>query len=357
MIIDYYDIWLDEADINEINNTSDDIRIEYYPRKPTPMNAVLDELVPDILLFLNSEEVQAIINSTKLLKSFYSIVKIIKERAKNKEIKKVTAKTCELKEANVIINANNVKILLPVDKTISTTDYLKLALQIPTTSIPKDKELIISFENDIFRVEDLETYGKRKIPFENTKEENDSNYYEMLEQSFISAMLKVDEIKEENAVKKKEEELQEWQAFIGYKDYSNERGIKKAVLSFLNNIAVLFKIMFFSKKKRLEVSATGVLLQSFMSIFFHFIKIILFILALLFIVIIFYHPNLEFSVISRVGCVALSLISFFFSGVFRLMAIEVDQMSDREKIFGLFAAVMSVIPLAETIAGFVRGVI
>lgn len=198
MIIDYYDIWLDEADINEINNTSDDIRIEYYPRKTTPMNAVLDELVPDILLFLNSEEVQAIINSTKLLTSFYSIVQKIKDRVKNKEIKKVTAKTCELKEANVIINANNVKILLPVDKTISTTDYLKLALHIPTASIPKDKELIISFENNIFRVEDSETYGNRKTSFETTKAEDDSNDYDKLEQIISNAILKAEGIKEEN---------------------------------------------------------------------------------------------------------------------------------------------------------------
>jgi hypothetical protein len=44
------------------------------------------------------------------------------------------------------------------------------------------------------------------------------------------------------------------------------------------------------------------------------------------------------------------------SRIFRLMAIEIGQTSNREQVLGVFTAVMSVIPLVEKIVELFKGV-
>ncbi len=202
MIISYYDFWLNEEDEKEIESVCDGVVVEYKRKKAGVMNAALDELFPDILLSFNSPEVQAVSTAIDLAVFIVGIISKIRSVVKQKKVSKVTPKTCEKKEANILVEVDNVKILLPEDSTIfSLEEYIALALNLATTKdIPPEEELIISFENNTLRAESISIYAERKFS-EKTKGEDDASF-EKLEQTIVSAILNAEKIKIEQEKEK-----------------------------------------------------------------------------------------------------------------------------------------------------------
>lgn len=170
------------------------------------------------------------------------------------------------------------------------------------------------------------------------------------------AIVKAKQIEEENAAKKKAADLEEWKKSLGVNKHEDKKGIKKKIYVFCNNVKVFFNLIFFSKKKKVRVSMTGAFMQSITAAFFHVIKIMLWILSLAFISVCIYHGNMAFSLLNYVYYIGFAIIAFMLASIFRLMAIETEQITDRERVLGIFTAVLSVIPMIETIVSFFKEV-
>lgn len=170
------------------------------------------------------------------------------------------------------------------------------------------------------------------------------------------AIVKAKQIDEENAAKKKAADLEEWKKSLGVNKHEDKKGIKKKIYVFCNNVKVFFNLIFFSKKKKVRVSMTGAFMQSITAAFFHLIKVMLWILSLAFISVCIYHGNMAFSLLNYVYYIGFAIIAFMLASIFRLMAIETEQITERERVLGVFTAVMSVIPMIETIVTFFKEV-
>ena len=170
------------------------------------------------------------------------------------------------------------------------------------------------------------------------------------------AIVRAKKIEQELEEKQKAKERAEWQKSIGYNPHDDKRGIKKKVFVLGNGIKVFFNLMFFSKKKKLKVSATSAVMQSMTAMFFHLVKFMLWVLAVAFLSVVLCHGNKMFGITEFLYYTGFACIAFVLSCIFRLMAIEIEQMSDGERIIGIFTAVLSVIPMIEIIAGFLKEV-
>ena len=197
--------------------------------------------------------------------------------------------------------------------------------------------------------------GKKKDKSQvinNIKELNLEINYDKLAQAIVKAK----QIEEENAAKKKAADLEEWKKSLGVNKHEDKKGIKKKIYVFCNNVKVFFNIIFFSKKKKVRVSMTGAFMQSITAAFFHIIKVMLWILSLAFIGVCVYHGNMAFGFLNYVYYIGFAIIAFMLASIFRLMAIETEQITERERVLGIFTAVMSVIPMIEIIVSFFKEV-
>lgn len=170
------------------------------------------------------------------------------------------------------------------------------------------------------------------------------------------AIVKAKQIEEENAAKKKAADLEDWKKILGVNKHEDKKGIKKKIYVFCNDVKVFFNLIFFSKKKKVRVSMTGAFMQSITATFFHLIKVMLWILSLAFISVCIYHGNMAFGLLNYVYYIGFAIIAFMLASIFRLMAIETEQITDRERVLGIFTAVMSVIPMIEIIVSFFKEV-
>ena len=168
------------------------------------------------------------------------------------------------------------------------------------------------------------------------------------------AIVKAKQIEEENATKKKAEELAAWRKSIGINNHDDKEGIIKTVSVFFNRLKVSTKIIFYPKKKKLYNSMTGAFMQGITTAFFNLIKWFLWLLSAAFILSIFLHGEVEFTILDYITCVGRAILAFVVAGIFRLMAIETEQLTDRERILGIFTAVVAVIPMIESIVSLFK---
>lgn len=186
----------------------------------------------------------------------------------------------------------------------------------------------------------------------NIKELNLEIDYDKLAQAIVKAK----QIEEEKLAEKKAADLEEWQKCLGVNSHEDKKGLKKRLYVLGNNTKVIFNLIFFSKKKKVKVSMTGAFMQGLTAMFFHLIKVMLWILSLAFISVCIYHGNMAFSLLNYVYYIGFAIIAFMLASIFRLMAIETEQITERERVLGIFTAVMSVIPMIEIIVSFFKEV-
>ncbi len=170
------------------------------------------------------------------------------------------------------------------------------------------------------------------------------------------AIVKAKQIEEESIAKKKVEDFEEWKRSLGVNTHDDKKGTKKKIFVFFNHVKVFFNLLFFSKKKKVRVSMTGAFMQSLTAAFFHMIKVLLWILSAAFVFVSIYHGNMAFGFLDYVYYIGFSMIAFMLASIFRLMAIETEQITDRERVLGIFTVVMSVIPMIEIIVSFFKEV-
>ena len=164
------------------------------------------------------------------------------------------------------------------------------------------------------------------------------------------AIVRARRLEDEKKKLDRSEEIKTWQRVLGYNDFSEETGCKKRIFKFCNSIKVIWKLMFISKKEHIAVSPTSGLIQGMTSAFFSFIQIILTLGAVVLLfapVLLTLYNGVEFVFSDWFMFIGLSVFSFMLSRIFRLMAIEIEQMSDREQVMGIFTAVISVTPILE----------
>lgn len=170
------------------------------------------------------------------------------------------------------------------------------------------------------------------------------------------AIVKAKQIEKENEKKEKEEVLSKWQKEIGYNEHAEKRGLVQKLLRLCNGIKVVWNIMFISKKKHIETSPTNAFIQLLTSGFFYLVQFVLTLAAVCFVGAMLYHPNVKYTFVEYFIATTYAVGSFMLARLFRLMAIEIEQMSNREQILGVFTAVMSVFPLIEKVIELFKGV-
>ena len=170
------------------------------------------------------------------------------------------------------------------------------------------------------------------------------------------AIVKAKRIEEENEEKENAKALASWKKEIGYNEHTDKKGIAKKVYCFCNRIKMVLNIMFISKKKHIATSPTSAFIQELTRSFFVLIQWVLTLIVVCLVGVLFYHPGIKYGFSEYSMCIVFVFLSFILSRLFRLMAIEIEQMSNREQILGVFTAVISVIPLVEKIAELFKGV-
>lgn len=193
---------------------------------------------------------------------------------------------------------------------------------------------------NIINIDELEIESKVEIDYD----------------KLAQAIVKAKQIEEEIAAKKKAADLEEWKRSLGVNNHEEKKGIKKMFFVFFNRAKVFLNLVFFSKKKKVRVSMTGAFLQGITAMFFHVIKVMLWILSLAFISVCIYHGNMDFGPLNYAYYIGFAIIAFLLASIFRLMAIETEQITERERVLGIFTAVMSVIPMIEIIVSFFKEV-
>ncbi len=170
------------------------------------------------------------------------------------------------------------------------------------------------------------------------------------------AIVKAKQIEEDNATKKNAEDLAAWRRSIGKKDHEDKKGLMKKIFVVCNRIKVSVKIIFNPKNKSLYKSMTGAFMQGVTATFFNLVKWFLWILSVGFIGSLLFHGEAEVTILQYFTSIVRAILAFVLAGIFRLMAIETEQMTDRERILGIFTAVISVYPLIEKAIELFKGV-
>lgn len=170
------------------------------------------------------------------------------------------------------------------------------------------------------------------------------------------AIVKAQKIEKEQQFKEKEQAFFEWRNELGYKEHNDKHGLIKTLLIIGNRFIYAFRLMFVSKKRKIETSFSAILLQTLSVGFFNFLKTGTLMSSILFIGFMFYHPDIIFKNYYYFVLLGLAIVSFIYSRFFRLISIEIDQMNDKEQLLSVFTAVVAIVPLFEFVLNFLKGV-
>ena len=176
--------------------------------------------------------------------------------------------------------------------------------------------------------------------------------YDKLAEAIVKARKK----EEEQLTKEKQETFNEWRKSLGYKDYSDKRGFVKLIYTFGNRFLFVLRLMFISKKRKIEISFSATLLQTILVGVFNVLKHGALLSSLVLLVLMFYHPNVVLEIYHYFILFCFAISSFVYSRFFRLVSMEIDQMNDKEQLLSLFTAVIALVPLVELVTDFLKGV-
>ena len=152
----------------------------------------------------------------------------------------------------------------------------------------------------------------------------------------------------------KKKDSEKWRETIGIKDYSQEKAPKRWILDFLNILRFSVTINFISLEKIKGDRMTFIILQLFLQLFFAMVHVILLFAS---IIPIFVFPIIIFNQYGAsymsLGYIAISIVVgfliFLLSGTFRIASIEIENIDDRNYIFGLFTCIATLVSLVFSI--------
>ncbi len=174
------------------------------------------------------------------------------------------------------------------------------------------------------------------------------------------AIVEAEDIRQQREQARKEQEQQEWRKLIGCKDYAEESNkFIRFMKCLINDIFTFFRISFLSEKKITGTSTTNSLPKLFLTSCFKIVKWCLNFLTLLSLFLIPFHyfiwekGPLEWYY-NLLFC-SFAFLSFVLSRYFRLISAEIENMEDSNYLFGLFAAVTSMISILLGIISIIKG--
>lgn len=198
----------------------------------------------------------------------------------------------------------------------------------------------------------------RKLNINNTVRISPSFMSEDEMQHLIAkAIVEAEEIKEQKNKEREEAERNRWCELIGYKDYSSEKLIPRVIKTAGNYIVRIIKLFTLSNKDIRGERVTTALLKLCLSSVFGVVKTVLFVLAISLlcycIAYCYVTPGVDWIYIALNVVFAFMLL--FFSRVFHIAEIEVEDIKDKNYLLGFFAAVISLVSLAVAIISIKQG--
>ena len=175
---------------------------------------------------------------------------------------------------------------------------------------------------------------------------------EEIQHMITNAIVEAEEIKAQKEEKQRKSDLTEWHNKIGYREYKNK------FKQYFNEVKVFIKVLFLPKKHIEGDRASAVLLKSFIALFFWIMKwcSLLFAIFLIgcFPIQYFVGSMSQFPWQLYSYCVPFALLTFIFSRLFRMAGIEIDNLDDRNYLFGLFASITSFVSIIIAVIAIVK---
>lgn len=172
---------------------------------------------------------------------------------------------------------------------------------------------------------------------------------EEMQHVIAKAIVEAEEIKVQKINEQKEKERQELRAAMGYNEHEDKKGIIKKLFLSCNRVKVCKNLLFLPKELINGDTTTFNLLKLFVSGSFSLAKWITLLFPISVVVYIGYQciSNFGLQILSfdNLTLISYGFLSFLLSRLFRMAAIEVDKMEDRNLFFGVFASVTALVSL------------
>jgi hypothetical protein len=178
-----------------------------------------------------------------------------------------------------------------------------------------------------------------------------------LRQIIVDAVLEIDKLREKAEEVKEKESKAEWQAAIGYKDFSGEKNrFRRGLKRFINDIAVGFKVFFISGKKVKGNSFTTGLLKMFLSLCFRAVQIAFIIVATSLIIVAFdmARNDIAQNISNIFMIIGLVFLACLFSTFFRLASLEIENTKDNNFLVGVFAGIAAILSVIVAVITLLR---
>ena len=169
-----------------------------------------------------------------------------------------------------------------------------------------------------------------------------------LKSIIANALIKADEIRIQKDEEARKEKDRKWHEVIGYKDYSDKKGLAKWALRFINDVVILAKLPFIPKEKIETDWISWSLLKAAMVILFQFITYGFLLVSFV---------GLLFAIIQQKNIIYIILAFPIYAlyGILRMATVEIDKIRDRNYLISLFTAIVTVISVIIAIVTAVRG--
>lgn len=176
---------------------------------------------------------------------------------------------------------------------------------------------------------------------------------EEIQHIIACAIVEAEEIKAQKEEEQRKAALIEWHDKIGFKDHENK------LKNILNKIKVFLKILFLPKKHIEGDRASIILLKSVIVLFFWLMKccsLIFSILLIAFVPAQYLMQNITvLPWYQNMLYILYGVLAFVFSRLFRMAGIEIDNLDDRNYLFGLFASITSLVSIIIAVIAIVKG--
>lgn len=171
--------------------------------------------------------------------------------------------------------------------------------------------------------------------------------YDKLANAIVRAHYAIENEKREQ----ENREAEEWRKAMGVKDFP-----QRPIRQFLNNVAIVIRMMFIKRSDATTGGATYSLIRMFSESFFGIVKWVLYLIAIVLLVLGIHNAN-QHIWISMVLFVLYSMLAFLFARLFRIAGFEVSNMHNREEIRSVSSTIAAIMALMVSIVGIVAGVL
>lgn len=175
----------------------------------------------------------------------------------------------------------------------------------------------------------------------------------------VDAMLEVENKKAEAQKDKVDKDLKEWRDSLGIKEYPKYDKIRfRRAKQFVNTFSAFFRLSFISKKKiKGDRAATG-LLKFFLSIIFDLAKFVLTVWSALLVLSIPLQYIVDsipvLSIPQNIFVFCFAILSFILSRLFRIASVEIENIDDKNYLFGVFASITSIVSIIVAIVSIFK---